>query len=159
MEWFAFGGKIYRRVRATADHQELFLAGATSSGQAFLRANDIDAAAARLAADCGTAAVVTSGNAYPIASTIPEAPVFRLTCGPEWFDIDGASGALLEKLDASRRAYRWLFDALHTLDFPVLIARPALRTILIILLCSGGFVFSMTGVILAWRRTATSLRA
>ena len=51
------------------------------------------------------------------------------------------------------------FDALHMLDFPVLIARPALRTILIILLCSGGFVFSMTGVILAWRRTATSLRA
>ena len=93
---------------------------------------------------------------YPSAAIMPAAPVFRVVCGADWFDIDGASGALLEKLDPSRRAYRWLFGALHTLNFPVLMARPMLRTFIIVLLCGCGFAFSLTGVVLAWRRLRSS---
>lgn len=45
-----------------------------------------------------------------------------------------------------------LFRALHTLDFPPLSSHPWLRSAAIIGLCLCGFVFSMTGVMLAWRR-------
>jgi hypothetical protein len=83
---------------------------------------------------------------------MPDAPIFRLVCGVDWFQIDGSSGVLLEKLDPSRRAYRWLYSALHTFDVPVLTLRPAWRTTLIVALCGCGLVFSLTGVIIGWRR-------
>jgi hypothetical protein len=83
---------------------------------------------------------------------MPGAPVFRVRCGADWFDIDGASGVVLEKLDTSRRVYRWLFAGLHTLDFPTLTARPALRATLVAALCLCGLLFSFTAVVIAWRR-------
>ena len=54
--------------------------------------------------------------------------------------------------DASRRAYRWAYAALHTLDFPSLTARPLLRTTLIVTLCGFGLAFSLTAMVIAWRR-------
>jgi hypothetical protein len=69
-----------------------------------------------------------------------------------WFHIDGASGAILERLDPSRRAYRWFYSALHTMDFPILSARRTLRSALVVILCGFGFVFSLTGVVIGWRR-------
>jgi hypothetical protein len=80
------------------------------------------------------------------------APAFRSVFGDAWFHFDGASGAMLEKLDASRRAYRWAYSALHTLDFPALAARPSLRTALIVTLCGLGLAFSLTAVVIGWRR-------
>jgi hypothetical protein len=58
----------------------------------------------------------------------------------------------MEKLDPSRRAYRWFYSALHTFDVPALTARPALRTALIVTLCGLGLAFSLTGVVIGWRR-------
>jgi hypothetical protein len=52
----------------------------------------------------------------------------------------------------SRRAYRWFYSALHTMDLPALSARPTLRSALIIILCGLGVVFSLTGVVIGWRR-------
>jgi hypothetical protein len=156
VEWFAFGGRIYRRERAGIDRQFLFVAGAADKGarpdRTFLGQDEIVAAVAHLARSCRGSRAVGADDDYAVASNTPGAPVFRTVCGAGWFDIDGANGALLEKLDASRRAYRWLYGALHTLDFPILTARPALRTNLIVALCACGFVFSLTGVVIAWRR-------
>jgi hypothetical protein len=45
-----------------------------------------------------------------------------------------------------------LFRALHTFDFPPLASRPWLRTSLIVGLCLCGLAFSLTDVVLAWRR-------
>ncbi|MBV9562063.1 MAG: PepSY domain-containing protein [Bradyrhizobium sp.] len=45
-----------------------------------------------------------------------------------------------------------LFRALHTLDLPALTSRPGLRSGLIVGLCLCGFAFSLTGVVLSWRR-------
>ena len=78
-------------------------------------------------------------------------------CGGLWYHIDAASGAALEKLDPSRRAYRWFYSALHTLDFPALVAAPALRTLVIVALCVGGLAFSLTGVVIGWRRLRMTL--
>jgi hypothetical protein len=45
-----------------------------------------------------------------------------------------------------------LFRALHKLEVPPLSSHPWLRTGLIVTLCLCGFAFSLTGVVLAWRR-------
>lgn len=73
-----------------------------------------------------------------------------------WVQSDPATGDVVDLLDPSRRAYRWWFDALHTLDVPVLAARPGLRSIVIVVLCAAGFAFSVTGVVLGWRRVRRS---
>ena len=87
-----------------------------------------------------------------MTSLIPAVPVYRSICGDVWFHIDGATGAILERLDSSRRSYRWLYSVLHTLDFPALLNHPLLRTTLVVVRCAFGFVFSVTGAVIGWRR-------
>jgi hypothetical protein len=119
---------------------------------AFLDDQDVLSMTLRLATGCGAASVVADNDDYPAQSNVPGAPVYRSRCGDLWFDIDGADGSVLQRLDASRRAYRWFYSALHTLDFPVLMAHPRLRDVLIIGLCALGLVFSVTGIVIGWRR-------
>jgi hypothetical protein len=161
-EWFAFNGRIYRRERGARGSQRLVAAGPPAEappGRTFLQSSEIGAIADHLAPNCAPAFLVEGGDSYAPATILPDSPVFRLICGDNWFDIDATNGALLDKLDSSRRAYRWLYGALHTLDFPALTARPALRTILIVTLCGCGFVFSLTGTVIAWRRLASCFRS
>ena len=163
VEWFAFGGQIYRRERSSINRQQLLVAGGArgvdSPDRAFLDRDEIEAAVGHLARSCEASRVVSPDDDYPVASNTPGAPVFRLICGDDWYHVDAANGALLGKLDLSRRAYRWLYGALHTFDLPVLMARPALRTRLIVALCGCGFVFSLTGVVIAWRRLLSCFRS
>jgi uncharacterized iron-regulated membrane protein len=160
VEWFAFGGRIYRRERNGLDRQQLFLDGASGDTimpvREFLRPDEIAAAVGHLGLKCETPAVVAPSDDYAVTSMVPGAPDFRVVCGSDWYRIDGATGALLEKLDPSRRAYRWFYTALHTLDFPVLTARPALRAGIVVILCGCGFAFSLTGIVIAWRRLIRS---
>jgi len=46
----------------------------------------------------------------------------------------------------------WPLKCLHTLDFAPLHAHPLLRACVVVTLCLFGFAFSLTGVVLAWRR-------
>jgi hypothetical protein len=114
-----------------------------------LTVDDVQRAATRLGPRCINAA---DDDAYAARSRTADGTVFRIICGQTWWQIDGADGRIIEKLDASRRAYRWAFRALHTLDFPALADRPALRSGLIMLLCVCGFFFSLTGVVIGWYR-------
>ena len=114
-----------------------------------LTVDDSLRAANRLGPHCINA---SDDDAYAAHSRTGGATVFRIACDEIWWQIDGADGRIIEKLDTSRRAYRWAFRALHTLDFPALADRPALRSGLIMLLCSGGLFFSLTGVVIGWRR-------
>jgi hypothetical protein len=154
IEWFAFDGRIYRRERFDRTSQRLSLAGDVPAPERapFLRPDEVTAAAGRLAPGCVPAVAINATDDYPVAPVMTNAPVYRSICGDTWFHFDGASGALLEKLDASRRVYRWAYSALHTLDFPALSARPSLRTALIVALCGLGLAFSLTAVVIAWRR-------
>src|SRR5262249_56390694 len=111
---------------------------------------EIDAGARRLAARCKPAFLVSPDDAY--APAMRDGPVFRIVCGNDWFHVDAADGALLEKLDPSRRRYRWLYAGLHKLDLPPLRQRPALRTTLLLMLCACGLIFSVTAIVIAARR-------
>jgi hypothetical protein len=152
VEWFAFGGQIHRRERILLGVQHLFVAGAGDTARAFLAAEDVNTIAPMLASRCSAAAAIAAGDSYSIEPSVPDAPVYRLVCGDVWYHIDAASGAALEKLDSSRRAYRWFYSALHTMDFPTLSARPTWRSVLIVTLCGLGLAFSLTGVVIGWRR-------
>jgi uncharacterized iron-regulated membrane protein len=69
-----------------------------------------------------------------------------------WFHIDPRSGEILGRSDLSRRSYRWLFNALHSFDFPLLLAwRPA-WDIVVWLLSLVGLTISVSGIVIGWRR-------
>ena len=72
-----------------------------------------------------------------------------------WLHVDLATGRLLERLDASRRTYRFWFNALHSHDLPWMLERPALRRFWMTILCVAGFLFSCNGAWLAWKRLKT----
>jgi hypothetical protein len=160
IEWFALAGRIYRRERSGPQEQRLSLAvpdsGVASGARAFLREDEIESATRQLGDDCGPAATGAADAPAEAQPARREAPVFRIVCGNIWYEIDGSTGALLNRLDPSRRAYRRLFGRLHTLDFPALQSRPTLRTAIIVALCLCGLAFSLSGVVLAWRRLRTS---
>jgi hypothetical protein len=155
IEWFAFDRRIYRRERIALNTQRLFLANSHETAaepRAFLQSDEVSMVSNRLVSGCKTAVALDIVDYYAISASMPDAPVYRLVCDKVWFHIDGANGAMLQKIDPSRRAYRWLYHVLHTLDFPALAARPGLRTGLIVMLSTCGFVFSVTGIVIGWRR-------
>jgi hypothetical protein len=153
VEWFVFDGDIYRRERTGLSSQRLTRTGGERGAKrAFLEPGGINSVAKRLLPSCSPAIAVAPSDDYAISSTMPGAPVYRVVCADTWFHIDGANGAVLEKLDPSRRAYRWFYTALHTLDFPAIAAHPTLRTTAIVLPCALGLAFSMTAIVIGWRR-------
>jgi hypothetical protein len=162
IEWFAFDRRIYRRDRTGLDSQNLFFADshadAAAPQRAFLQPDEVSVAANRVAPGCANAVAVDTRDDYTIAAAMPAAPVYRSVCGDVWFHIDGASGAMLQKIDPSRRAYRWFYHILHTLDFPALAGHPNLRTALVMILSVFGLAFSLTGVVIGWRRLRMQFR-
>lgn len=82
-------------------------------------------------------------------------PVLRLKFddpAQSWLHIDPATGELLGRLGAGGRSNRWLFNALHSFDFPWLLIWPPLRLALIWLLSAAGLAISVSGIVIGWRR-------
>ena len=67
--------------------------------------------------------------------------------------VNPVTGKVIEVMDTSRRAYRWLYFGLHTLDFPFLKNDVIWQPLMLILLV-GGFAFSITGITIGWKRLA-----
>ena len=130
IEWFAFAGQVVMRVIDGSGGRELH-AGAQRTP--WLTDASMAAAARALGKSC-TLARVDEADAYAARAVAAGAPVYRIRCGETWYHIDGADGRVIEKLDASRRAYRWAYQALHTFDYPALNARPVIRTFVILVL-------------------------
>ena len=89
-------------------------------------------------------------------------PILRVTFDdPQatWFHIDPVTGDVLERMDASRRWHRILFNALHSLDFPLLLAYRPAWDLVVMALCGLGLALSVTAVVIAWRRLRDSLEA
>lgn len=108
-------------------------------------------------ADEGT---VTPGSFYSLAEDLPaETRVIRVG-GSHATDvyIDEVTGRIVTIMSPGRRVYEWLYYALHTLKFPGLIAHPVLRDLAVLVPMTGGFIFSLTGAIIAVSRLRTSFR-
>ncbi len=68
-----------------------------------------------------------------------------------WLYLYAADGSLVQSESRSSRAERWLYQGLHSLDFPGLYQTPWLWYPLIIALSLGGLALSLTSVIVGWR--------
>lgn len=82
-------------------------------------------------------------------------PVLRVGFGDaaqSWFHIDPRTGEIVGRSDRGRRTYRWLFNALHSLDFHALIAHRPAWDVVVWLLSLLGLVISTSGVVIGWRR-------
>jgi hypothetical protein len=95
---------------------------------------------------------------YRLAEYMPTSAVgYRLAGVGDWRAyIDGDSGQFIILLGPGRRAYDWLFFALHTLNFPGLLDHPLLRTTIEMLLLAVGAAFCATGVVLSVKRLKRS---
>lgn len=65
-----------------------------------------------------------------------------------WLHIDIRTGEILERMDRSRRVYRWLFHGLHSWDIPFLLEHDSQRKTILLMLCGMGVIFSLSGVYL-----------
>ena len=68
-----------------------------------------------------------------------------------WLYLYAGDGSLVQTESRSSRAERWLYQGLHSLDFPGLYQTPWLWYPLIVGLCLGGLALSLTSVIVGWR--------
>jgi uncharacterized iron-regulated membrane protein len=71
--------------------------------------------------------------------------------------VDSTDGRIVTVMDNSRAAYAWIYYALHTFNFPGLTTHPLLRYIVVMIPLLLGFLFSLTGVVIGYRRIAKSL--
>jgi uncharacterized iron-regulated membrane protein len=154
-----YGGKLYW----SAHGEDGAVTRLDASGNAApLVERDLAEAATRLAGAAGAAGIaeqglMDEGDAYYIGERgtgLRGLPVYRVIANDSEstrYYLDPASGALVGRADSNRRWYRWLFDAIHRLDFAAWVrVRPAWDVILIGLML-GGIAVSATGVYLALR--------
>jgi hypothetical protein len=69
-----------------------------------------------------------------------------------WLYLDPESGGIVERSVRIGRLRRWLYQGLHSLDFPFLYFRRPLWDIVAIVLSIGGIVLSVTTMLPALRR-------
>ena len=82
-------------------------------------------------------------------------PVLRIGFGDaarSWFYLDPRNGDIVGRSDDSRRTYRFLFNALHSLDFALLLRHRPAWDIVTVLLSLIGIVVSVSGIVIGWRR-------
>ncbi|OFW06147.1 MAG: hypothetical protein A3I61_18400 [Acidobacteria bacterium RIFCSPLOWO2_02_FULL_68_18] len=68
-----------------------------------------------------------------------------------WLYFDATDGSIALAEVRGSRTERWLYQGLHSLDFPWLYARPSAWYIVIIGLSAGGVALSLTSIGVAWR--------
>jgi hypothetical protein len=163
-----YGGKLYWSARG----EDGAVTRLDASGNAApLTERDLAEAAARLAGAGGAAGangiaeqgLLEEGDAYYIGeggTGLRRLPVYRVIANDSEstrYYLDPTSGALSGRADANRRWHRWLFAAIHRLDFAAWVrVRPAWDIILIGLML-GGIAVSATGVYLALRRVRNDI--
>lgn len=73
-----------------------------------------------------------------------------------WIHLDAFSGEVLSVMDRGRRVYRWLFNGLHSLDFPWLAKHRPVWDIVMFIGLFAGFSVSVTGTVIGLRRLLRS---
>nr|WP_298724251.1 PepSY domain-containing protein [uncultured Steroidobacter sp.] len=69
-----------------------------------------------------------------------------------WIHVDPRTGQVLNWMRHSDRVDRWLFNALHSLDFRLLLAHRPAWDVIMWILSLAGLVISISSVVIGWRR-------
>jgi hypothetical protein len=82
-------------------------------------------------------------------------PVLRVRYQDEqatWLYLDPVQGGIAQRTTSVSRTRRWLYQGLHSLDFPFLYFKRPLWDLVVIVLSIGGTILSFTTMVPAWRR-------
>lgn len=94
---------------------------------------------------------------YAVAESLDETAVpFQVGGSRLRVYVDSVTGKLLVVMDSSRRAYAWVYYAMHTFNFPALLGHPTTHAILVLVLLAIGLAFTCTGVVLGVQRLRKS---
>ena len=129
-----------------------------SGRPASLTPADLAGAASRLG-PARRAELIRAEDAYYYGHHEPVIlPAYRveLTDGVRFY-LDRASGQVLSQVDGAGKAYRWLFEGLHRLDFVKGLDRGAGWAAAMVLLLAFAGVGVATGVWLGWRRATADV--
>ncbi len=88
-------------------------------------------------------------------------PVWRVSMQDDQqtlYYIDPNKASVEMKYIKLNRFSRWIYQGLHSLDFPALLQRRPLWDIVVIILMLGGTAVSITGVVLTWKWLKRSFR-
>jgi hypothetical protein len=94
------------------------------------------------------------GYYYDSAGTLP-LPVLRVRYQDDartWVYVDPSRGGVVRRNESITRMRRWLYQGLHSLDFPFLYYHRPLWDIVAIVLSIGGLALSITTIMPALRR-------
>jgi hypothetical protein len=134
-----------------------------NGGAAQIDVSELATAASRIA---GVTAIseqrmLADEDAYYLRRDGAVLPVYRIVLNDSEHSriyLDPNTGAILQRVGANDRWYRWLFGALHRLDFaPFIRIRPTWDLIMLGLLL-GGLGLTLAGIFLALGRVTKDLR-
>jgi uncharacterized iron-regulated membrane protein len=101
----------------------------------------------------------TQSDFYAVAESLGETAI-PFSVGvedPLRVYVDAVTGRLLVVMNGSRRAYAWVYYALHTFQFPGLLDYPTIRQTVVVVLMLVGLAFSGTGAVLGFQRLRRSV--
>jgi hypothetical protein len=124
---------------------------------------ELAAAGMRLAGDTPVASseLITAEDAYYFGLHEPvPLPAYRVILNDAEhtrYYLDAKTGVLLKVVDSNARAYRWLFNGLHSIDFTAWLRFRPVWDIVTVLLLLGGLAGAFTGTYLAVMRVKRDL--
>ncbi|MEQ1579347.1 MAG: PepSY domain-containing protein [Steroidobacteraceae bacterium] len=158
IQWRAVAGNAFLEV-VRRDGAEVVTRGAAP--QKTLPDDWLLAGLRRAFPDAGTIVEQKVGASalYPRAEELPVGARLYLVgaTDPHHVYVYATTGEILVDMDVSRRAYAWVYYALHTYKVPALAGRDSLRITLMLLLLAGGLSLSVTGVVIAYRRLRATI--
>ena len=161
IEWRRIAGLTHAVISRSADDRAIVMAGVHDADAVRKVRARIEAAAPALIPDARIVAadLVTEYDDYYYSrhNRYRPLPVYRVEfddAEQTWFYVDWTTGAVVLRYTAAARVQRWLYNGLHSLDFTFLTRRGLVWDATVILLCSLGFGFAATAVVVGWRRVA-----
>ena len=94
------------------------------------------------------------GYYYDLSGTrsLPVLRVRYTDAAGSWLYLDPARGGIVQYYDRVTRLQRWLYQGLHSLDFPFIYFTRPLWDVVVIALSVGGLAISVTTLLPAYRR-------
>ncbi|HEY9466175.1 MAG TPA: hypothetical protein VIR54_23935, partial [Vicinamibacterales bacterium] len=157
-------------------HQPYYITGRSESDRLLVRADTLqvrrqpfstESLVARLRAELPEVPILeqqllTEYDAYYYSRQhLTPLPVLRVKFadpGETWFYIDPSNSTMLSQVTRLSRIERWLYNGLHSLDFPFWYdMRPAWDIVMLVLLL-GGLISSSIGLVLGFSRVARGVR-
>jgi PepSY-associated TM region len=157
VEFLRVQGDPHLAARSSPPAVRILRAGARVEGR---EPFSVDSLIARVKTATSGSAIVDAGlierpDFYYYSRMALPLPVLRVKLDNRdktWLYIDPVTSRLVTGFTRRQRLQRWLYNGLHSLDFPFLYQRRPLWDIVVVTLCLGGAFLSFIGVVIAGRR-------